>query len=708
MKKQTIMAACLILSLTVAAQAQTIGLIPAADAPLRPLTAATPIPPTDLVQAFRDAAGVFEATLQSEPPLSERVLALNLDPKAAFALIRDQVQSLPYGGRLRGPEAVLIAGSGNAHDKAAALADILGRMGHDTRLVTAGAALPPDAITCAGGWDDTTWQVTGLGPQVLDRAELRAAASYAALRPLLDPRDQPGDDPGPHIWLQIREAGAWVDLDPWSRANAWGDHPAGEGQPLMDLPAPQVVQITLTVERLQDGALSRDEILSSRLEMPEAAGALVSLSFGPSQGGLGGTMADVLTVLEGGAGEMVANLMINDRTEKSSAFAVPGTAATAPAFLADPAQAVTTGLWLTVSSLVPGAPDRSEVRPILDLLPEPVRQAAAGGARVEASALRPAIPGERYPAALESLRQFAISDGGTSRRLTAARVFLQLRDLPAVLDRSGSGQPTPWDVIWASYLEAQRISLAAEAAIAARPAHDGACAGVMRPRVLIWGLAPTGGEEVSNWLDWVLDDLGVVGGDATAQAEMRLWHGSVAAGLEKEALFWLADVDGSTILLDTSPMQPRDPAVMGFEGMLDQAMGYLTVADAAYPDAIWWRVNPATGHSDARFAIYGNTWIIGGYLMPGGSVGGSTGATWFISEAEQAALYAETEFGYDSLIDAAMRQIEGVEGAERSRPKGGGDANGYVTIASNVSIPSSVSTGSGVSRTVMRVFRRPR
>ncbi len=43
--------------------------------------------------------------------------------------------------------------------------------------------------------------------------------------------------------------------------------------------------------------------------------------------------------------------------------------------------------------------------------------------------------------------------------------------------------------------------------------------------VPIWGVAPEGEVDL-RWLDWTLDDVGIVGGDAMAQAEARLWHGA--------------------------------------------------------------------------------------------------------------------------------------------------------------------------------------
>lgn len=61
---------------------------------------------------------------------------------------------------------------------------------------------------------------------------------------------------------------------------AFGDHPAGDGQTLTDPPQPHSVLATIAVERLQDGALRRDGILSHRFDLPEAEGSPITLSFG--------------------------------------------------------------------------------------------------------------------------------------------------------------------------------------------------------------------------------------------------------------------------------------------------------------------------------------------------------------------------------------------------------------------------------------------
>ncbi len=574
--------------------------------------------PINLAEATVRALNLMDAASLTEPTLADRVLALGLDPKAAFVMVRDTVQSQPYGGRLRDPAEVFLAGGGNAYDKAAALADILGKMGYDTRLVVGNQPAPtlldptPPALCNGNGRAEVNaWRLAGFGKSVMARIQTRAAASYAALRPLLAPVNQPAADTGPHIWLQMRDGGTWVDLDPWALQTEWGAHPMGPGTPLTDLPQAQSVLVTITVERLQDGQLIRNDVMAERLDMPDASGALVTLMFGPKISGLGGTQARIMAELAGGTGEIVANLMVNDRMNTSTAFAAPGAAAVATGFLAEPGAQVTTGVWLTLTSTAPGMADHSETRTIMDLVPPALR----GSDAIDAAALLPAVDGGSMPMSLKGLRQIILSNGGTSQVLVAARKAIQMRTAYVRLVQDQTTAVAPLDTIWTSFLEAGRVSLAAETLIRAKPAHDGACLGIDRPRALIWGMVPAPQDQVLRWLDWALDDVAVHGGDAVAQAEARLWHGSVQAALEKEALMFLAQAPDTLFPLDIGTMAAGDG--WGLDAQADRARGYVTVANPAMAANLWWRVDPASGRADARAPNLGNA---AGYLPPGSGV----------------------------------------------------------------------------------------
>lgn len=698
-------AALLVVALAQPLSAQGSLTVPAPDAPvsqsLPPRALPDPLLPLDVTAAVTTTFDLYAHFRSAEPPLDERVLALGLDPAQAFALIRDQVASQPYDGHLRDPGGVFAAGSGNAYDKALALAELLSRMGYDTRLVAGPLPSPtPSNSLCGGGTVSAeTWRLTGLGPDVLTRVPLRAAASYVVLHGHLTPADQPGaHSTQPHIWLQMRDGADWLDLDPWLPDTGYGDHPQGQGTLLDTPPENHAVTVTLQVETLRDGQLERTDILTERLDLPLAARSLVALAIGPQATGVGGTVADVLAGLDGAAAQMVASLMVNGDTHTSRPFAAPGLAAVADDFLSDGAEIaeLTTALLLIITSHAPGRPDHAETRTIIDLIAPETRLAAP--AEIDPASLLPVTGGDRMPAALEGLRQIVISHGGTSRRITAALAADQILNLGGVLERARAGLADPWDMIWGSWLEANRIQLAAEELIRARPAHQGACMVIDRPRVLIWGITGTGDDDVLRWLDWAIDDVSVQGGNAAAQAEARLWHGTLQAALEKEALLRLVGAPDSLIPLDAAPMQPLGRerlAAIGQEGAEDTARGYLTLADAAMPADQWWRLNPASGHSDARGRFRGNIfWLEWGAELASIARQGEVTAT-VISEAEQAYINARTGPQLVAEIEREMAALE----AAAAQPKCGG--NEYLIIGTCVSIPISVGTGVGVVLSVV-------
>jgi hypothetical protein len=687
--------------------------VPAADAPapgeLPPRPNPDPEAEIDAMGLIERTTGLYAHFRAAEPPLDERVLGLEIDPARAFALIRDTVQSIPYVGHLRDTEAVLSAGSGNAVDKALALADLLGRMGYDARLVQGDASVPaPDLAACGTGTvDPEAWKLTGLGPEVLARIPLRAAATYGLLHDALSPSDTATEPAlAPHVWVQVREGADWVDLDPWLPGTAYGDHPGGTGQVLDQPPEPHAVSISLQLETLREGELRQTEILQMTLQMPDAADDLVLLTFAPETGGIGGSVASALDALNGTGQKMVGVLFVNDQNTPSRAFAAPGQSQTEDGgFLSDGGAEgdVTTALFLEVTSRTPGQPDHSERRTIIDIVPPAARLDA--GTAIDPAQLLPVTQGDAYPAALESLRQIIVTNGGMSRRMMAAQTADQVMNLGDVLTRASQDALTPWDLFWSSWLEARRVALASEVILNARPEHAGSCAVITRPRVMIWGMAATGTDDMLRWLDWTIDDIAVIGGTAVSQAEMRLWHGALQAALEKEALMRLALLPDDLVPLDRSVMTPLSDAQLaglGAEPAADLARGYVTLASADLPAETWWRVDPVSGSADARGLFHGNVY---GHLTPGmwgaerATIGRQTEvAAQRISQAQQA--YHESRTN-QQLLAEIRRDMRLAEQAAR-QPKCGG--NEYMILGSCVSIPISIATGVGVTLGIVGVF----
>ncbi len=669
--------------------------MPPTALPPRPVP--DPAKATDVKAKFDRAVDLYHHFRDQGPDMAARVLALDLDPGEAFQIMRDRVQSIPYDGHLRDPAAVFDAGGGNAYDKALALADLLARMGYDTQLVGTGEpSSPVTELRCgSGAVDGAAWQVTQLGPDVLARVPLRAAASYALLRGSLAPAmpDQPGLSQG-HVWVQMRDGATWVDLDPWLATTTYGEHPAGQGAALQTPPMAHVIRLVLTLETLQGSEVSLRDILSAELDVPDATRSLIALGFGPKVEGLGGGLAEALGGLEGNGVQMVATLMINGETRQSDPFSAPGAARPKMDGFLDTGEspAQTTALFLTITSLVPGQADHAETRSIFDLVPPALR--LNDPLALDPSHLLPARMGKHYPAALESLRLFVVSNGAPAPRLAAAVSVQQLVTLADFLARSNAGLVDGWDILWATWAQANRIELAAETLFKARPSHLGACPTMDRPRVLISGMASAGADRVQQWLDWAIDDFGVTGGDAAAQAETRLWHGTLQAALEKEALMQITLTPDEVMPLDKGPMQPLSSATLadlGREAAQDRARGYVTLADAAVTSGLWWRVNPQTGAADARALMHGNASILewGAERASAASRFGNGAVE--ISEAEEAYIASRSNAQLLAEINQDLARAE----AAAAKPQCGG--NEYLILGTCVSIPISIAVGVAVS-----------
>ena len=653
--------------------------------PPRPLPDLSVAP--DMGDAFDRAKALYVHFRDLDPPIDARVLALNLDPMAAFTMLRDQVQSLPYDGHLRDPSSVFAAAGGNSYDKALALADLLGRMGYDTQLVTSDAPSPvvPD-MACGGGQVAAEeWELTRLGPEVLARVPLRASASFAMLKDQLSPTDQPQDpSTQPHVWVQMRDGADWIDLDPWLPATHYGDHPQGAGTVLQTPPEAHSVSISVMAETLADGQLSQSEVLSAQLDMPMAAESLVALYFGANAEGAGGGLLKALDSIEGNAGQTAAFLMVNGEIQKGSPFNTPGrVVAAGDGFFAGEENALTTGVLLTVTSHVPGLPDHSETRWVIDLLPPELR--LPGARPLVAEDLLTPVAGQNLPAAMEGLRHFMISNGGTPLRFLAGEQAKQIVGFPAVNERTqAGGAPNPYDAIWAAWLEAGRVQLAAETLLRARPSHNGTCAVIARPRVMIWGVAGGGNDQVLHWLDWTIDDIALMGGDARSKAEARLWHGALQAALEKEALMQLILLPDDSVPLDLAPMRPIPAdklAALGLDGAQDGERGYLTLSDGVMAPNLWWRLNPGSGEADARGRFRGNEY---------GNYTNSTPNT-----GPRIPIYEDPRLARLEG-DAIWREIQRQEARRlalqaAAQPKCGG--NEYMILTTCVSIPGSIAVG---------------
>ena len=684
------------------------------DIPTGPFDAARPLPERP---EFSDAADVdfgdiLEAAAKQNdrlarhrPDLEALSLDLMLDPEAAFAFFRDEIRTEAYPGHLRGPRAVLEAGAGNAHDKALALAAVLGGMGYDTRLMTA-AATPEitaaiAANTCArtpGGSADV-FRVAGLSEAVMTRIQARAHASYAALSDVAHPPEGPAPAPAAsaeHHWVQARIANDWVDLDPAMPGTAMGQAPAGPGAEMQTPPKPHQIRVTLTLETLRDGALRTSDILTHSFDLPRDAERPVTLLFGPEVEGIGGILSETLSGLQGETAGMVATLLIGQDARKSRAFAAPGIAATAGGLFDAGQEEVSTALHLRLTGIVPGRPDAEAVREIFDIVPPDLR---AGGAPIDPQALESPQAGARYPLALESLRHIVLGHGGLSAHVASVRMGAVLGDLPEAYRLFQAGAPDPQTVIWNGWVQASTVALASEELIRARPAAPG-CLTMTRPRALIWGVGSAAPDQPVFWSDWVLDDVDVAGApDAAAAWRLRAWHGALQGGLETEAVLTQYAVPTGAIAVDPGPMRALTPdqlTRLGPEAEADRAEGFALFTAPGLAAGEWWRVHPETGRADARFALYGNGRP---FVERAGTLVTRHGSR-AISALEEGMFWGTKE-NWNAWMRRVMHDAEQLakkwEVEDRLKRSRG---NEYLILLLTVSIPISLEAGSAIGGSV--------
>ena len=661
----------------------------------------------DYAAALADAGARLAHVRAQEPQLDALVMALALEPRAAFDFVRQRLRTEQYVGHLRDPEAVLAAGAGNAYDKTLTLAALLARMGFHTRVVSAeipaGLTAPGAASAAcadAGGHDPAVWRIAALGAEAMERVRLRAGASYRALHPRLAVPPDAGETAPPparrHYWLQVREGADWVDLDAAERTASWGNPPLSPGTPLDEPAQTHSVTLALELEVLGDGGLQRREILRETFDVPEYSGVPLALVFGPQNEGIGGALAQALAEVQGDTGKMKATLLIGDDLIHSSAFPIPAAAPSEAGFLGPASGVRTTALRLHLSATAPGLAEARESRTLIDLIPDARRVAADAGAPITPADLRPPTPGERVPAALEGVRTLVISNGGLSRTRAAAQALGNLLDLPETLARAASGAPDPETLLWLLGVQAGAVALAGEELIRARPAHGGACALVERPRVLISGVGHEGRGQPLRWLDWALDEIGVRGGDATARTEVRLWHGALQAALETETLLTHLGLAGAIAPLDTGPMEPLAASALaarGQEAREDRSRGFELLADAMTSGDMWWRLDTATGRADARVVFAGN----GRKFHPRPGDGNTRAGIAQIGEAEQAALDRNPQEHFRKIL-RDLEHTKDKNKLARRAPQGPGHE--YLALLQQ-QIPNTVSAGVLVAEAIV-------
>lgn len=685
------------------------------EIPTGPFNNALPLPerPVFDEETEFDFAAILEAASKQNdrlaahrPDLEALSLDLMLDHEAAFTFFRDEILTEAYPGHLRGPRAVLEAGAGNAYDKALTLSAVLRGMGYDTRLMTAKAtseiAAGIAANTCSRATEgsEDVFRVAGLTDDVMTRVKARAHASFLALTRVASPPG--GTAPTPtaspdHYWVQARISNEWVDLDPALPGTEYGQTIVASGVEVQTPPKPHQIRLILTLETLRDGRLRSADILNHTFDLPRDAESSISLLFGPEVEGVGGLVSETLSAIQGETAAMVATLLVDQEAKKSRPFAAPGIADATGGLFDAGQEEITTALHLRLIGLVPGQPNSEAVRHIFDIVPSVLRKSRAP---IAAAALERPQMGARYPVALESLRHIVIGHGGLSVHLASVRVGAMLADLPEAFRLFEAGTPDPQAIIWNGWVQASTVALASEELIRAQSIRDG-CITMTRPRALIWGVGAVAPDQPVFWFDWVLDDVDVANAaDATAAWRLKLWHGALQAGLEREAILNQHAAPPGSIAVDPGPMQEPAPdllARLGPEAEADKAGGFDVFTAPELSEFEWWRLHPATGRADARFAIYGNA---GPFVpQPGHGITGLGKAA--IDKLSARYFHYGSQRNWQAYLRRVLHDAEELarkwEVEDRLKRSRG---NEYLILLLTVSIPISLEAGASIGGAV--------
>lgn len=250
------------------------------------------------------------------------------DPRALFEWVRDNTYWIPYRGELRGPIGVLMDRQGNSLDRALLLATLLQRDGQEVRLAHGHLAeeqaakllpalvnrrvqlpMPADIETSDANLQRIAAQFQ-LGSTIAENAvreqeqlldamysELYARVADQSAR-LLAALERPGqrklwmkrfedavESLRDHWWVQLDEAGSWVDLDTLDENSDTGK-PATNAEETLGLEnipddMHHQVEVRIISEQWANGTLSHERILQHVLRPSELYGQPIVLQFWP-------------------------------------------------------------------------------------------------------------------------------------------------------------------------------------------------------------------------------------------------------------------------------------------------------------------------------------------------------------------------------------------------------------------------------------------
>ncbi|WP_112322129.1 transglutaminase domain-containing protein [Oceanibium sediminis] len=650
--------------------------------------------------------------------------------EAVFAFVRDEVRPAPYEGDLRGPEATFAARAGNDEDQAELLVEMLLEIGVEARKVSARIETPtalqlPGCVAPSGDDPLVLGQIDGPAKA---RMHARAVRDYGLLAAALPPIDAVATMPdagAPHTWVQARRDGNWIDLDPMLIDAEVGASLA-RGTPA-PAPAAHMVALTVQAETLSGGALGLAPVLSVSLPASELAEAKVQLGFTSELSGTGGGIAGAFAKALDQAPRIRPLLLIDDETIQGDTFDTPAPPAKGAGLGSASADPVT-AIWLELTTTRPDGAKTTARRTLVDLLPPELRVSG----KVTPDAIMAPDEGEKLPVGLEALHTIIVSHGGLDPFSAAAMRALMVLDLPEVEAGTEAGTTDQTQMLWQIWADAYAKSVSAEALVKQNSGPMG-CAMVTAPRVYLFTSGGTGPDDLMS-VDWAIDGVKAVGApDPGAAAEIRVWHGVVQSAYEtalaESMLRIFGGAVGSTSTLLNGPLGlvEEPPKGGGWIARADADAGWLLVS-GPQPEgatAVWWRVDPASGATDARMAPQGNVsrwkWKTGlsqvghttngawdaktGKFIPNnkGQNPNLGGKSW--REVNKGPMRKKLE---KILADLKRRKAVARERKLRKywdkRTGRGGGGNEYLVVLENISVPLAITVGTGVGVAVVGAY----
>ncbi len=610
----------------------------AADATLSVSETPEPLTPVSMDDVLERAYGGADTLALADWDVTALGGSLGTDPRAAFQVVRDAIRFDPYRGVLRGSAGALAARGGNASDRALLLHDLLAAMGIPSRFAFGDVAPEVAARLVDHAFDGPIAPLPTAGSLSLSTLdgiaiERRARRDYARLRDVLGDRmDAMAPvstqaalmDVTHHTWIQVEEAGTWIDYDPSLPDAEPGQALTVAASTADGIPAADNQGVTIRVisETLHSDGVWEEVLLERRLDAPEAAEAATFLYFQPDTGGSGIGLFDSV----GAATSYVPVLLIDTEAQMGAPFPIGrggggggGGFGDFGGLLGGDDEATLLSLRLSITRDAPADQPREATHVLVDRVPAAAR--AAGSVDPATLPELPAGPGGPLP--LGMIHQVLVSTGGADPRLHAIEQGLAASfAVEELLADDGPPEYALGDLLLPVAVANEALVVASERAIV--PAVDavpGLRSFVGRPRIFLASLGPgaDGADSVVLQTDLLVDGVQTIarpGVDAAAAPVSQLWYGVLQGSLETEFGRALARTflpEGRRSVGVSQAMDlPLGVIGMSEYGTLTTASPALVRAVAAGQLAIvpgdantapaWWTVDASTGATRAVIA----------------------------------------------------------------------------------------------------------